>query len=62
MSIGHAIGLNLVGIFALAVLIGLLAPERARALVALWVAFVLADLSFVGWIVYVAVHFVSKYW
>lgn len=64
MTIETAIWLNVVGVLAVATLIGLLGGEdnTERAGIAFGFGWFLFCLSLTGWIIYVAVHFISKYW
>jgi len=36
--------------------------NSARIILAVWVAGVIASLTVLGLVIYVAVHFISKYW
>lgn len=57
----QAIIFNAVAIFFIAVIIGFFAQTERIAvfLAALWVAFAA---SLFGWMIFVAVHFIAKYW
>ena len=64
MDVSQVIVLNIVGILAVGTLIGLLGGEDGpeRVGIALGLFWVLFSLSITGWIIYVAVHFIGKYW
>jgi hypothetical protein len=61
MSVMEIFWLDLVIVFGVTILSFILfAGER---LVAAWFAFcITAAVSFWGWVIYVAVHFIGKYW
>lgn len=67
---GTLIVLNIVAIIVVALIVGLLiglTTQRGEGLVtggfaSLWVGNLLLWFSVVGWIIYVAAHFIQKFW
>lgn len=59
----HALMLNVVGVIALAGLITFLCGQvNERSLVFMMAVWTLLCLSISGWVIYIAAHFVGKYW
>jgi hypothetical protein len=61
MSVMDVFLLNVVLVLGLTILVFILAA--GERLVSAWVAFWFTGvISFWGWVIYVAVHFIGKYW
>lgn len=58
----HYLVLNIVGILAVALIVGLLSERGDRGVHGLAAAWFLTVLSFWGWVIYAAVHFIAKFW
>ena len=60
MTIAQAIGLNIALVFALFILCIAIADDKEEGLIA---ALIFSSfLSFWGWIGFIAVHFIAKFW
>lgn len=62
MTLQEAITLNLVGIFLAAALAGFFWTAGERSFGFWWTGWVGFCLSIVGWSIFVAAHFILKYW
>lgn len=63
MDISEVIRLNVLAILCFAALGGIFNVTTInRAFSAFWLGWLAVCLSGTGWVIYVAIHFISKYW
>jgi lipopolysaccharide export LptBFGC system permease protein LptF len=56
------IAFNVLAVIFLPILVALFAPQHNRSFAYVWALMFCLCLSFWGWVIFVAVHFASKYW